>query len=127
MAIKTRIDPDTGLRRHEVQGKFMLADIRQTLEAIYSRPDFRPDANVLWDIRDGTPDFSTDDVRQLAEFVAENWGPGGRSKAAFVVSSDYQFGMSRMYEMLLKSQSRNALMVFRDIDDAERWLADDKK
>ena len=127
MAIKTRIDPDTGLRRHEVQGKFMLADIRQTLEAIYSRPGFRPDANVLWDLRDGTPDFSTDDVRQLAEFVAENWGPRGRSKAAFVVSSDYQFGMSRMYEMLLKSQSRNALMVFRDIDDAERWLADDKK
>ncbi len=127
MAIKTRIDPDTGLRRHEVQGKFMLADIRQTLEAIYSRPDFRPDANVLWDLRDGTPDFSTDDVRQLAVFVAENWGPGGRSKAAFVVSSDYQFGMSRMYEMLLKSQSRNALVVFRDIDDAERWLADDKK
>ena len=127
MAIKTHIDPDTGLRRHEVQGKFTLVDIRQTLEAIYSHPDFRPDANVLWDLRDGTPDMSADDVRQLADFVAQNWGPGGKSKAAFVVSSDYQFGMSRMYEMLLKSQSRNALMVFRDIDDAERWLADDKK
>jgi hypothetical protein len=127
MAIKTHIDPDTGLRRHEVQGKFTLVDIRQTLEAIYSGPDFRPDADVLWDFRDATPDFSADDVRQLAEFVAQNWGPEGRSKAAFVVSSDYQFGMSRMYEMLLKSQSKNALMVFRDFDDAERWLADDKK
>jgi hypothetical protein len=125
MAIKTHIEPDTGLRRHKVQGKFMLVDIRQTLEAIYSRPDFRPDANVLWDLREATPDLSAEDVRQLADFVAKNWGPEGKSKAAFVVSSDYQFGMSRMYEMLLKSQSRNALMVFRDIDDAERWLADD--
>lgn len=123
MPIKTQIDTDTGLRRHKVKGKFTLMDIRQTLDNIYSQPDFRPDADVLWDLRDATPDFSSEDVRQLAEFVAKKWGPSGTSRAAFVVSSDYQFGMSRMYEMLLKSQSQNTLMVFRDIEDAERWLA----
>lgn len=122
MPITTLIDPETGLRRHRVEGRFTLEDIHGTLEELYSRPDFRPDADVLWDVRDATLDFTTDEVRQLADFVAKHWGPGGKSRAAFVVSSDFQFGMSRMYEMLLRSQTESTLMVFRSIEDAERWL-----
>jgi len=124
MPITTRIDPKTGLRRHKVDGTFTLGVIRTVLQAIYSRPDFRADADVLWDFRDATPDFSADEVQQLADYVAKHWGPEGKSKAAFVVTSDLQFGMTRMYEMLLNSQSKNSLMVFRKIEDAERWLAE---
>jgi hypothetical protein len=54
--------------------------------------------------------------------VAVHWATAGKSKAALVVSGDFEFGLSRMYEIFLESKTSNDVMVFRDIQKAMAWV-----
>lgn len=124
MPITTHIDPGTGNRTHTITGEFKVFDVRQTLEAVYKRPDFRPEAGALWDLRDATGDVPTEDVRHLVDFVTKLVGDGEQGKVAIVVSSDLGFGLSRMYETILGGQTRKEMKVFWDIVEAKNWLDD---
>jgi hypothetical protein len=44
------------------------------------------------------------------------------SRRAVVVPSDLGFGMARMYELLRENRGGGATQVFRDFDQARRWL-----
>ncbi len=44
------------------------------------------------------------------------------SRRAVVVPSDFGFGMARMYESL-RDERYGAMQVFRDFDEALRWVA----
>jgi len=124
MPIETEYDAKAGLRIHTVSGDFSFDELRETLETLYSHPGFDPDADSLWDLRRAKVDFSAKDVRVLAEFVATNWGGGGQSRAVIVASKDFEFGMARMYQAVLEDQTPNPVRVFREIDQAKRWLVE---
>jgi hypothetical protein len=124
MAISTHIDPGTGARTHTVTGDLKVFDVRRTLEDAYARPEFRPEAAALWDLREATGDVPTEDVRHLVDFVTKLVGDGDQGKVAIVVPSDLDFGLSKMYETILGGQSRKPMKVFGDIDEAQSWLDD---
>jgi hypothetical protein len=93
------------------------------LSDMYERPDFRPQQDALWDMRDAIlTEFSTEEVRQIAALVAANWGHTSSSRAAMVVSRKVDFGMVRMYEMQLTPDTEGRTQVFTDIDEAWAWL-----
>jgi hypothetical protein len=48
-------------------------------------------------------------------------GPGG-GKVALVVSGDLEYGLARMYDLLSEYQIDRELMVFKDYDEALRWI-----
>jgi hypothetical protein len=123
MEITTRIDEKTKLRTHKVTGRFAIADMLTRLKEIYSSPAFEPDTNVLWDFRDASIESVTSaEIDELTRFVAVHWATAGKSKAALVVSGDFEFGLSRMYEIFLESKTSNDVMVFRDIQKAMAWV-----
>jgi hypothetical protein len=124
MAISTHIDPGTGARTHTVTGDLKVFDVRRTLEDAYARPEFRPEASALWDLREATGDVPTEDVRHLVDFVTKMVGDGEQGKVAIIIPSDLDFGLSRMYETILGGQSRKPMKVFQDIDEAQSWLDD---
>ena len=55
-------------------------------------------------------------VQSIMEFVSRQWGLAGKSKAAFVVAHDLDFGMSRMYQALMEGATASKIAVFRDMD-----------
>lgn len=123
MDITTEIDVKANLRIHKVTGDVTVKSIMAKLEQVYSEPDFDPEMNVLWDMREAKmSSVSSSDVEQLSNFVAGRWGTGGRSRAALVVSRDFEFGISRMYEIFLESRSATQVQVFRDFDEALLWI-----
>jgi hypothetical protein len=122
MPINTRIDTNTGFRRHNVTGEISRDDIQRTLQETYSHPDFRQDAGALWDFTKATGEFPTEDIRHLADFVGRLVGDDGRSKVAIVVPSDFEFGMARMYETILSGQASKSIMFFQDVEEAKSWL-----
>jgi hypothetical protein len=125
MQITTQIDPDTGFRVHTVTGDLKLDDVRTALEDTYAHPDFRPEAGAVWDLVAATGDISTEEVRHLADFVGKLVGEGASGKVALVVAHDFEFGMARMYESILGGQSSKRFMVFRDMEEATRWVDED--
>ncbi len=126
MPIKIETDPATGIRSYTATGELTFAEVHETLRTVYEDVNFQPDAHVLWDLREArTNELSPEEVDRLADFVGQYWGTGGKSKAAFVTSRDVDFGMARMYEQMLAIRSTSVVKVFRDLDEARRWLLAD--
>jgi hypothetical protein len=77
---------------------------------------------VLHDSRRVASVASQTDVRAgLKHVEALSRTHGRRGPVAFVTTMPAAFGMVRMYSTL--GQAHQAVEVFRDIGDAERWLA----
>jgi hypothetical protein len=47
---------------------------------------------------------------------------GSRTRRAFVVSSELQHGLARMFATWREIKEAQQVMVFRDMDDAVSWL-----
>jgi hypothetical protein len=123
MELITEIDEKVNLRRVKVTGEVAFAPVMAELERLYASPDFRPDMNVLWDLREAkVSSISSSEVQRLTDLVAQHWGTGGKSRAAFVVSRDFEFGLSRMYGIFLESRMPTQVQVFRDINEALQWV-----
>jgi len=123
MEIRSTIMKDKNLRTHTVSGVLAVDQLLKHLRGIYASPDFQSDMDVLWDLRDA--DFSaisSADVESVRDLVKDHWGLSGKSKAALIVSGDQDFGMSRMYEILMDQVTENKVMVFRDRKEAYKWI-----
>jgi hypothetical protein len=123
MQISTIDDPDVGIRRHTVTGEIIFPVLMEELESIYSDPKFQADQSSLWDLRKAsTKRFTAPEVRKVVSLVSRYWGAEGSPRSALVVSTDLDFGMARMYEMLLEAEMGPSVKVFRDIEAAELWV-----
>ncbi len=123
MKFSTKIDKKLGVRMHKVAGEVTVSDILAELKQVYSKPDFDSTLNVLWDLRQARlVSTSSMEVDELSRFVADHWGKPGGSRGALVVSRDFEFGLTRMYEVFLESKTPNDVTVFRDYDEALEWI-----
>ena len=123
MEISTEIDKKKNIRWHIVRGVIDMGQLFDSLKEIYNSPDFDPEMDILWDLQKA--DFSsvqTEDIRSFAKYVGKQWEARGKGKAALVVSSDFDYGMTRMYQMLLESTTSNEVTVFKDIAKAKKWI-----
>lgn len=78
---------------------------------------------MLYDSRRVASVASQTDVRAgLKQVEALSRTHGRRGPVAFVTTVPAAFGMVRMYSTLAE-QLHQAVEVFREIEDAERWLA----
>lgn len=112
------IDPARSLVLSRGWGPLTNADLTQYLRLLADDSRFRSGFNQLCDLRDVTEmRVGTSGIRQIVSlnpFVAG-------SRRAVVVASDVAFGMARMYQILTDA-SPDELEVFRDLDEALRWL-----
>ena len=116
-------DIKNNIRYQAVKGVIDIDKLIKYLEQIYKVPEFNPNMDVFWDLREA--DFSsvsTEAIYNFIGFVGKYWGKEKDTKAALVVSDDLGFGLSRMYEMLLETDSPSQINIFRDIDKAEEWI-----
>jgi len=123
MDIQTKIIPEHNLRKHMIVGVINVMDLRKMLKEFYESPEFDLTMNAIWDL--SAADFSkvsTNQVRALADMVYHYWGQSGRSRSALVVTKNLDFGLSRMYEMLVAKSGESQVGVFRTMEEAERWI-----
>jgi hypothetical protein len=84
-------------------------------------PAVQADFSILFDLRQAQAPrdgFTTDGVRTLAA-LPTILDPA--SRRAVVVRTDLGFGIARMYG-LRRGDRMTAFEVFRDLDEAERWI-----
>jgi len=123
MAIETRIDRKNNLRRHTVTGVLTVEDLAQELKDIYSQEGCQANMNVLWDVRDtDLSSFTEEQVRRIRDLVKDQWGSGDTSRAALVAEKELNYGLLRMYELLLEVYTSNKIRVFKNMEDARKWM-----
>ena len=123
MEISTEINKEKNIRWHIVRGVIDISELTEYLKEIYNSSDFDPELNFFWDLQEA--DFScisTENVTSFMGYVSKQWGAGGKSKAALVVSRDVAYGMSRMYQTLMDGANSSEIAVFRDKNKAKEWI-----
>jgi len=95
-------------------------DVVDHMDRLESHPDFRPEFNQLVDIREASrTDLSHNDVRRMAERRIFS----DKSRRAFVVSRDFEFGLSRVFATYREIRGETGIEVFRDMKKALSWLS----
>lgn len=118
MGISYRIDKANQLVTATALGDVFFQDYRAMLAVMVEDPDFDPEFDRLWDMRQGDPMLSGDEVRGVAKVVANV--VGGR-RAAIVAPGDVAYGLSRMYSVFLEDAGID-VQAFRTLDEATTWL-----
>ena len=123
MNVETQFDLAKGVRIHKLSGEVNLPQFQDALRELYVSPQFSPDMNALWDIRQA--DFSKvtqNDVRSLMQVVATHWGKDGKCRAAIVVAGMAEYGICRMYESQFGHAAPCKIKVFLDMELAWKWF-----
>ena len=108
---------------HVATGPLTPDELENALRDAYRRPDYRPEANSLCDVREaGGEAFTGADVRRVVDTVLKHRGAPPGIRTAIVVGRDLSFGLARMFAQQLEAQSPSDVMVFRDMDEAMAWL-----
>jgi hypothetical protein len=114
---------------HEIDGNVLV--IRQNgvtdpeiiisaMSKALADPLLLQDSHLLWDATDAPAQASADKMNMLLKGVSS---VGGRLSGlmAFVVGTQLQYGVSRMFSVYAESVGMQA-MVFYDLDEAKSWL-----
>jgi hypothetical protein len=95
------------------------AEVWDHMDRLTQHPEFRAEFNQLLDFREVTKmELTAGDVKVLAmrKIFSE------RSKRAFVVSSDLQYGLSRVFEAYRNLAGEKGITIFREMAGALSWL-----
>jgi hypothetical protein len=132
MPLELRYDGEKRLLYVTVDGNVHVNEFDDVTKSIVSSDDYPPDTPTLWDARSVSAKLDAQAVQasggekqfllKLIE-LRKRYPERGNAKLAIVVSSDFSFGMSRMYE-ILSDRLPQRIMVFRDYAEAEKWLSD---
>lgn len=100
-------------------GVLSQADVLDHMDRLMCHPDFLPEFDQLVDFRQLTKvALSSEEVRGLARRKIFS----SQSKRAFVVATDLQFGLSRLFATYREFESEKGVSVFREMKEALDWL-----
>lgn len=113
------IDVERGVIFSKGTGVFTYADFLDHMARLLADPRFHPDLHQLTDGRALTSlDVTAEQIRDLALRSIFSV----RSRRAFVVGSDLQFGLTRMFAAYREIIGVHEIAVYRDMRDALAWF-----
>jgi hypothetical protein len=116
-----KIDVEKNIAYIKLSGLLSKKIILNAFDKAVSDKSYKNGMGRLWDFREA--DLSTlesNTVIEMAQYSLR-FPPGINDvKVAFVVSRDFEYGLSRMFEM--SSNAKTPISVFRKIDEAERYM-----
>ena len=124
MEVKRTIDATTRVVTLTVSGDLGNPELATLADHLTDTPELDPDYSLLIDLRQAHGESVTS--AGVYKLLEQPLVFSAASRRAVVVSSNLGFGMTRMYEMLRKNRG-GAPHVFRDYDEAWRWVTSDKR
>ena len=104
----------------ELSGQFDLQDLERCYLKIINHPDWDTALNILWDARKCTFEhLSNDDLYAIGDMTNKYREQRGDGLAAWVVSRDIDYGISRMFEILNENKVIFNFCVFKTIQEAQ--------
>ena len=124
MPISSQIDQANDLATFTATDNFTFDEVMAVIEKFYDTPT----KNVVWDLKCVYElNFSLEEVRDIASYQQRlESSTRINGKTAIVASEDLIFGLGRMFQSFSEmSKVPIAVMIFRTMEEAEAWLADD--
>ena len=124
MSVGIKYDQSRKLLNISLSGTPDFDDISSALEIITNSGEYPPDTKAVWDIRKA--DFLHANFTFVSELVKirSRFKKRSNCRSALIVSSNVQYGLSRMFETLSEGKIPHQLKVFRDYEEGEKWLVE---
>jgi len=119
MPAEFTIYPQWGVVMSRGSGVFTHADFLDHMSRLLADPKFNPDFNQIVDCRAIAKMELTSD--QIADLAGKSIF-GVRSRRAFVVSHEVQYGLARMFATYREIKAGQEVMVFQEMPAALSWL-----
>lgn len=97
--------------------------ILSILQELYSLEAYRSEKIAgLWDLRGCSSDLNYEKLQKITSYIALHYDSSwSHTYTAIVADEDLIYGLSRMYEMMTDDLP-TITRIFRNIDDAQKWL-----
>ena len=120
--IDIKYDKDRKMLNIAVSGKSGFEEFSSALEKITTSKEYPPNTRAVWDIRNA--DFSWANLQLVKEAVniRSSFTKRDNCRSALIVSSNLQYGLGRMFEMLSDGKVPHQLKVFRKYEEGVKWL-----
>ena len=122
MPISKQVDDSKQLTTFFVEGEVTFEEVAAQVKKLYEEE--KPTKYVLWDAANGSvANLTTEQIENLASFSPRYSDKRKGGKTALYSPGDLAFGLSRAFEII--GNLRNVpiqIKVFRDRDEAIRWL-----
>ncbi len=122
MPASVKVDPSKRMFIIKMEGNVTAEDLKELARNLKNHPDFNPAYDRLVDLSAiDKMEISTEVVRQLAASSETTFDES--SRRAIVASSDFMFGISRMYQTITNRLKQTR--VFRTLEEARQWLEEE--
>lgn len=123
MPIQHHYNPDLEILILTPEGELTIDMIRDlTNNVVFRSKEYPPNVDTIWDMR--KTDYRNINkafLEELIELRNQTAPIRGTAKLAYVADSDFEYGITRMYEMLCVDINQ-PMHIFRTIEEAEAWL-----
>lgn len=102
------------------EGRVTIESLLTLMDAIYSDPAWDPAFDGVADFTDAAIDVTFEEMWGIVELMRKS-GSASRGRWAFVVPSELNLGMTRMYEAL-SQDLQSQVQAFKRRADALVWL-----
>jgi hypothetical protein len=107
----------------KTKGKAEVSGFSSFLTEIFTHSEWVPGSSVLLDHSELIlRSFNTDEVRSVSRFVLNNTDKIGSGKWAFVISSNFAYGMARMWQIITEEKAPMEINIFKNREKALEWL-----
>jgi hypothetical protein len=120
MPIRADYNEQSGIWEIFSEGPVEVDAVIIELRGVYERLDPTKPLLLLWTTGDGAGLLESSELRRLVEFVREN-RPEVGGRTAIVAFDDATYGMGRVAQIYAEPVVPH-LCVFRNGDDAMKWL-----
>ncbi len=122
MTIEIKYDQNRELLHISVQGTPDFDEFASIFETITNSNDYPPNIRAIWDFRNSDiSSVNSEMLKHLIE-IRKRFEKRNTCRSALIVSSNMQYGMGRMFQMLSEGKIPHEFMVFRDYEECEQWL-----
>lgn len=124
--IGKQIFRERDLTVNTVRGTLQLRHVQAALDEFY---EVGPTTNVIWDMREADSSaLAWEDLRAIVEHARSYADQREGGRTAFVVASDFAYGVCRMYTIMADVHDHPiGHGTFRTLEEAEAWLRGEAK
>ena len=126
MPVTYEIDKARGIIRTKCAGYVTLSDVKEHFRELADDPDCPKQLDVVLDLCDTTSLPGSEQLRAVGEEIGRLRERVRFGAGAIVVGTDALFGTAMVFEVAAARGFR-VTKVFRDLGEAETWLAEQRK
>jgi hypothetical protein len=122
MPLRIKVDPQANLITVTGIGRLTCRDFIASLEERLGYPQYKPDMDILHDLRAASIDITLQELKQaIAVFKNHQSERGTKFRFAVVTSTVGTHGISHLYRAYAEELPEE-IRVFQDIAEAKQWL-----